>query len=130
MESNLNETLNSLDIDIEIKNLLLKNKLCDLKRFLQMRESLNNYNMSLIYFFHVIQSAGIMTTTIAAGFNIKELIWVGIGLNLLASLINIFEQTNNNISQKLLKNIVDIRNNNYIDEGLVIDLEKKSEKKN
>lgn len=120
------------DINDEIKNILSKNKVDDLKRFLDKRQKLNSYNMSLIYFFHIFQSAGILTTTIAAGYNIKELIWIGVGLNFLASLINIFEQTNNTISGKMLKNIIDIRNNNYIDEGLIVDLEKNtnSQKKN
>jgi hypothetical protein len=72
--------------------------------------------------YYLVQSVGILTTTIGTGYNIKELIWSGIGVNVLASLIHSYEQVNNNVSIKLLKNIENIRKNNYIDEDVLIDL--------
>ena len=110
----------------EIQKILDDNKIDDLNRFLEKRKCLNNCNMFLVYIFHTIQSAGILTTTIATGYDIKYMIWVGVGLNILASLINIFEHTNNTISNKLLKSIDAINNNNYLDEDTIINTEKDS----
>lgn len=110
----------------EIKKILDDNKIDDLNRFLEKRKCLNNCNMFLVYIFHTIQSAGILTTTIATGYDIKYMIWIGVGLNILASLINIFEHTNNTISNKLLKSIDAINNNNYLDEDTIINTEKDS----
>jgi hypothetical protein len=113
----------------QIKNIFEQNKLDDLKRFISKRQCLNNWNIHLIYLFHTIQSAGILTTTIAAGYGYNYLIWIGIGLNISASLIHIFEKTNNTLSDKLLKNIILIKNNKYIDESNLIDPDADSDSK-
>ena len=115
----------SQEIDVEINTILNNNKIEDLKKFLEKRNCLNNTNQILNYLFHVIQSAGVLTTTIAAGYNIKELVWVGVGMNILASLINIFEKTNDSISKRMFKNIQAIKNGTYIDEGMLIDADSK-----
>ena len=112
------------DISMEIKKLLDDNKIDDLKRFLNKRKCLNTCNMCLLYLFHTVQSAGILTTTIAAGYNIKELVWIGVGLNILASLINIFEHNNNSMSKRLLKDIEAIRDDKYVDEGALVEPDK------
>ena len=78
---------------------------------------MNNCNISLIYLFHITQSAGILTTVIATSYNNTQLIWIGIGMNCLATLINIFEKTNINISKKYMNDIQDIKNDIYIDES-------------
>jgi hypothetical protein len=75
--------------------------------------------MTLIYLFHIIQAAGILTTTIAAGYDMKQLIWVGVGFNLLASLLNVFEKTNSSISKGLLKDIQSIKEGKFVDEGTI-----------
>ena len=111
----------SNNITTEIRNIFDDNELNDLKRFIARRKLLNNSNSYLIYLFHIVQSAGVFTTTVAAGYNDKRLIWFGVGLNILASLINIFEQTNNNISKKLLQDITAIKTNKYIVESTIID---------
>ena len=54
------------------------------------------------------------------------MIWIGVGLNILASLINIFENINNTMSKKLLKSIEAINNNNYLDEDTIVNIEKDS----
>jgi hypothetical protein len=77
--------------------------------------------MHLVYFFYIFQSAGILTTTLAAGYDIKYLIWVGVTLNAFASLINIYEKTNNSINDRLLDNINEIRNGTYIDQTNFVD---------
>jgi len=104
-------------VSVEIQSILEKNKLEDLKEFIHKRKCLNSCNMALIYLFHIVQSAGILTTTVAAGYEMKELIWVGVGLNILASIINAFEKTNSSISKGLLKDIQAIRDGTFVDES-------------
>ena len=77
--------------------------------------------MLFIYLFHFIQSVGILTTTIAAGYDIKYLVWIGIALNILASLINIYEKTNNSILKKLMLEIKKIKDGNYIGEDELVE---------
>ena len=115
-------------VSIQIKKVFEENMLGDLKRFIEKRQCLNQTNMVLVYLFHIVQSAGILTTTIATGYNAREFIWIGVGLNVLASLINAFEQTNNNISKKLLQDIQSIKDGNYVDEGLAVESKKYSKK--
>ena len=112
-----------LSTNQQIQNIFETNKLEDLKRFLSKRQCLNGWNIRLIYLFHTVQSAGILTTTIATGYGYNYLIWVGIGLNIAASLLHIFEKTNNTLSDKILKNIILIKNNKYIDESILVDLD-------
>jgi hypothetical protein len=53
------------------------------------------------------------------------LVWVGIGMNILASLINVYEKLNTNISKKMLRDIISIKNGTYIDQGIVVDGDEK-----
>jgi hypothetical protein len=121
MDNTNNQLTEKLNSSLEINNIFEKNRLEDLKKFLKKRENLNNFNVYLIYFFHLVQSAGILTTTLAAGYDLKYLVWVGVSLNAAATLINIFEKTNNSISNKLLENITEIKNGNYLDESNLVD---------
>ena len=109
----------SIDNTLAIKNLFEENKLEDLKAFMNKRKCLNQWNLALVYLFHIVQSAGILTTTIAAGYDLKIIIWVGVGFNILASLINVFEKTNNTISKHLLKDIQAIKDGTFVDEGSI-----------
>jgi hypothetical protein len=118
------------DIAIQIEEIFEQNKINDLKRFIKKRQSLNSCNICLSYLYYLVQSVGILTTTIGTGYNIKELIWSGIGVNVLASLIHSYEQINNNLSIKLLKNIENIKKNNYVDEDVLIDLSEDNKNKN
>ena len=52
----------------------------------------------------------------------KLLVWVGVGFNILASLINVFEKTNNGISKHLLKDINAIKDGTYVDEGTMVEM--------
>lgn len=106
-----------MNVSSEIQSILEKNKLEDLKEFIGKRKCLNGCNLALIYLFHIVQSAGILTTTVAAGYNFKELIWVGVGLNIVATIINAFEKTNSSVSKGLLKDINAIRDGTYVDES-------------
>ena len=107
-------------VNEEIRIIFEENKMSDLKRFMAKRQTLNAANGWLIYAFHVFQSAGILTTTIATGYNIRELIWVGVGLNVISTLMNVFEKINTSISTKLMKDITSIREDKYVDEGTVV----------
>ena len=113
MLNSISET-SSTDNSLQIKLIFDQNELNDLK-------CLNNSNIYLNYFFHFIQSVGILTTTIAAGYDLKYLIWIGVGLNVLASLVNVYEKTNNDILKKLMEDIQKIKDNKYIDEIPVVD---------
>ena len=117
-----------MNVSTEIQSILEKNKLDDLKEFIGKRKCLNGCNLALIYLFHIVQSAGILTTTVAAGYNFKELIWVGVGLNIVATIINAFEKTNSSVSKGLLKDINAIRDGTYVDESAVEMPEMKKEK--
>lgn len=106
-------------ISLEIQTIFQKNKLDDLKEFMNKRKCLNAWNMALIYLFHIVQSAGILTTTIATGYDMKIFIWVGVGLNITATLINVFEKTNSSISKNLMKDIQAIKEGSYVDESSI-----------
>ena len=110
------------NVNTEIQAIFETNKLTDLKAFMNKRKCLNEWNMVLIYLFHIVQSAGILTTTIAAGYDMKLLVWVGVGFNILASLINVFEKTNNGISKHLLKDINANKDGTYVDEGIMVEM--------
>jgi hypothetical protein len=117
------------DTTIEIQSIFEKNKLDDLKEFMGKRKCLNAWNMALIYLFHIVQSAGILTTTIAAGYDMKDLVWVGVGLNITATLINVFEKTNTSISKHLMKDIQAIKQGIYVDESEMIEIQEKKDDK-
>jgi hypothetical protein len=108
------------DITQKIQTILDNNKISDLERFISKRQCLNSANLYLNYIFHLLQSAGILTTAIASGYSLVYLVWVGVGLNIVATLIHIYEQTNNNISKRLLSNIEAIKNGSYIDEDVLV----------
>ncbi len=116
------------DNDAEIIQMFEDNKINDLKRFLKKRQRLNCCNMYLSYIFYFVQSVGIITTTIATGYEIKPLIWGGIGINVIASLIQIYENLNNSMLQKLMNDIKLIRNGNYLDEGILIETNDEKDK--
>ena len=109
-----------MTVNDEIRIIFEENKMADLKRFMAKRQSINAANGWLIYGFHVFQSAGILTTTIATGYNLRELIWVGVGLNVISTLMNVFEKINTSISTKLMKDITAIREDKYVDEGTIV----------
>jgi hypothetical protein len=109
------------DTSLQIQSILDKNRLDDLKRFLCKRQCLNTTNSYLIYLFHFVQSAGILTTSFAAGNNNTNLVWIGVTLNFLATLISIYEKTNNLILKKLMNEIKLIKEGSYLDEDELIE---------
>lgn len=109
--------------DIEIQKIFKDNKLNDLKRFLKKRECLNTCNIYMLYSFYIVQSVGILTSSIGASFSDQRLIWCGVSLNMIASIIQIYEKINDNQLKKLFNNIQNIKNDKYIDESAMIDIE-------
>jgi len=107
----------------QITQIFNQNSVSDLNKFLRQRHCLNQFNVFLIYLFYLVQSAGILLTTIATNYNNSNLIYVGVGLNLLASMINIYEKVNNSLLENMMTNIQAIKNDKYVDEGLLVDLE-------
>ena len=118
------------DIEKQIRSIFNNNKITDLRKFIKKRDCLNNTNQWLDYLFHIIQSAGVLTTTIAAGYDMKDLVWVGVGMNILASLVTVFQKSNDAISKKIFKDIQLIKSGNYIDEGNYIEVEDPSKTEN
>jgi len=116
-------TKNNLSIQNEINNIIDSNKISDLNKFIKQRHNLNKCNSYLIYFFYIIQSLGILSTSVSASNNNIELLWIGIGLNMLASLIQIFEKINNTKLQKIYLDIIRIQNGTYVDESAIIDID-------
>jgi len=54
---------------------------------------------------------------------------VGVGLNVISTLMNVFEKINTSISTKLMKDITSIREDKYVDEGTIVNDIKEKEKK-
>ena len=104
----------------QIQNLLNDNKKNDLHRFLYQRKCLNTTNQWLVYSFHLIQSCGLLVTAYATSINDSNLIWAGISLNGIESLLHIYEKINSSILKKLLNDIILIKNGKYIDETSII----------
>jgi len=103
----------------QIKEIMEGHTIDELKSLMARRRRLNRCNVAMIYLFHLVQSAGIMTTTIATGYNYTYLIWVGVGLNILASLLNVYEKTNAHLLKTYMKDIDEIKNGQFEDEEAV-----------
>ena len=101
----------------EIITISNENTIADLKDFLNRRHRLNRANACFIYTFYVFQYAGIFITTFAAKYNNDKFIWVGVGLNLFASLIHSSININKQFSNQLMNDIKLIRSGNYVDES-------------
>jgi hypothetical protein len=112
------------EIRKKINSLFDNNQLDDLQRFLKKRRCLNGCNVYMIYLFHLIQSIGILITSYGTSINSTYMIWSGISLNMLASLIQIYEKINNSQLKKLMNDIKTIKDDQYIDESPMVDTDK------
>jgi O-antigen/teichoic acid export membrane protein len=105
---------------------------------MEKRESINQYNIYIRSCYYFVHYSSVFTTTFALGYVggidcndpaiiiVKELIWIGICLNMVSTVLSSIEQMNKNISKKMLKDIINIKNGNYIDEGDTIGLSHKN----
>ena len=110
--------------DKEINEIFHDNVISDLQNHLKTRNCLNKTNIFLVYLFHLIQSSGILVTSIAVSNNNTRLAWIGIGLNMCSSLISMYEKINTNIMKKLLNDMHSMKNGTYIDEGILSNISK------
>jgi hypothetical protein len=116
------EIYDSKKIQFEVDQILNKNKINDLKKFLDKRSCLNWCNSIMIYLFHIIQTLGIIFTSMSATNGSQKLLWIGIILNMSASIIQIYEKINNDQMKKIMFDIQTIKNGSYIDESPLIDM--------
>ena len=112
--------------DPKIELILYKNSIDDLELFIKRRSCLNNCNIFLTYLFHLLQTGGMIVTTVSASYNYKELLWIGISLNAFASLISIYEKINQSVSDKMLESIKCIKSGEYLDEAHLINTDEMS----
>ena len=113
----------------QIRTIFASNQVRDLNKFLGRRATLNKFTTYLMYGSYIFQSTGIFITTLATGYSLPELTWIGIGLNMISTLMIVFEKINISISMKILKDIKSIRDGTYVDEGVIQDDTKKDEQK-
>lgn len=115
--------LENKNIDKQIQQIFENNKLIDLQAFIKRKTYLNETNMWIMYVFHILQTSGIVCTTISAGYNDLNMIWLGVCLNASASLLSIYEKNNNAIIKKLSREIIFIKKGTYVDENVLVDTE-------
>ena len=118
---NVKEKENLIDqkeyLSKKINNIFNENIVNDLKKHLSTRSCLNKCNIGLIYLFHLLQTCGLISTTLSSTYNLNYLLWIGITCNSMASLIIIYEKINENISNTMLVDINLIKDGKYIDES-------------
>ena len=113
----------------KIKKIFDDNKINDLTRFIEKRQAINYCNIRLRYVYYTFHYSSILVTTIAVGFHenhfqkndMVNMVWLGIGLNILSTLIHAFEKMNRNVSKKILANINKIKSGEYVDETELLD---------
>jgi hypothetical protein len=108
----------------EIKLLFDSNELNDLKRFMRKRKCLNSCSIYLLYLFHLVQTTGIFMSSIGASLDNQTYLWIGISLNMIASLLQIYEKINYSQLKKLLADIQEIKDNKYVDEDSLVEPDK------
>jgi hypothetical protein len=78
------------ELTIVIEDILAKHREEDMAEFLQSRQWLNNVNGWLIYLFYPFQLAGILMTSYSVAHGSTTLVWGGVILNSLASIMQIY----------------------------------------
>jgi len=106
-----------------IQQVIENNKLEDLQTFIKRRHFLNRCNTGMVYLFHIVQSLGILASSYSASTNDTNFLWAGIGLNMFASVIQIYEKINNDQMKKIYMDIQSIQNGTYLDESPFVELE-------
>jgi len=110
---------------IKINNIINKNKVDDLLRFINKRQNINCGNQWLGYAFYVIQTISVFSTSLGQAYVNPYLTWTGIGLTSVGTLIHAIINSNNKINSSLMSNIKAIKSGNYIDELNVEALDEK-----
>ena len=110
-------------MQVQIETVLAQNSVEDLRKLIRKRACLNNCNVCFVYLFHLLQTCGMIVTSIYASLEgNKLLLWLGIGLNAAAALVSIYEKANLAFSEKMLDDIKKIKDLKYVDESIVVDI--------
>ena len=110
---------------IKINNIINKNKVDDLLRFMNKRQNINCSNQWLGYLFYLIQTISVFSTSLGQAYQHPYLSWTGIGLTSIGTLIHAIINSNNKINSSLMTNIKAIKNGSYVDELNIDALEEK-----
>ena len=110
---------------LKINNMINKNKVEDLKRFINKRQNLNVSNQWFGYLFYLLQTASVFSTSLGQSYSNAYLIWSGIGLTSFGTLIHAIINSNTKINNNLMKNIKEIKGGTYIDESNIDGLDEK-----
>ena len=110
---------------IQINNIINKNKVEDLLRFINKRQNINWSNQWLGYLFYLIQTVSVFSTSLGQAYVNPYLSWTGIGLTSIGTLIHAIINSNNKINNSLMTNIKSIKSGNYVDELNIDALEEK-----
>lgn len=100
----------------KINNIINKNKIDDLIRFLNKRQTINSSIQWLSYLFYFVQVTSVFTTSLGQAYTDNYLTWTGIGLTSINGFIYSIIQSNTKINNNLMNNIKAIKKGNYIDE--------------
>ena len=103
----------------EINRMFNENKIADLREFIGKRSCLNSSNQYLTYLFYFFQTCGVFSVSLGNAYGNPYLSWGGVGLNSFASFVYIVINSNSKINAQLLKNIQMIKENRYVDEGVL-----------
>ena len=101
---------------IKINNIINKNKVDDLIRFMNKRQNINCSNQFMGYLFYMIQTVSVFSTSLGQYNSNVYLIWTGIGLTSVGTLVHAIINSNNKINTSLMSNIKAIHKGDYIDE--------------
>ena len=110
---------------IKINNIINKNKVEDLMRFMNKRQNINCSNQFLGYLFYLIQTLSVFGNSLGQYTQNDYLIWSSIGLTGIGTLIHAIINSNNKINSSLMANIKAIHAGDYVDELNVDALEEK-----
>jgi hypothetical protein len=113
------------DTAIKINNIINKNKVEDLMRFMNKRQNINCGNQVLGYLFYLIQTISVFSTSLGQYNENVYLIWTGIGLTSVGTLIHAIINSNNKINSSLMANIKAIHSGDYVDEIAIDGLDDK-----
>ena len=119
------EILTDEQTALKINNMINKNKVEDLKRFINKRQNLNVSNQWFGYLFYLLQTASVFSTSLGQSYTNPYLIWTGIGLTSFGTLIHAIINSNTKINNNLMKNIKEIKGGSYIDELNIDGLDEK-----
>ena len=110
---------------LKINNMINKNKVEDLRRFINKRQNLNISNQWFGYLFYLLQTASVFSTSLGQSYTNPYLVWTGIGLTSFGTLIHAIINSNTKINNNLMKNIKEIKGGTYVDESNIDGLDEK-----